>query len=52
MNKYERIGTEGYFNNGQLEISKQNYQKSFELNPGNTNAKEMIHKIDEMLMKK
>ncbi|KVV16439.1 serine hydrolase domain-containing protein [Flavobacterium sp. TAB 87] len=40
---------EGYFNNGQLEISKRNYQKSFELNPENTNAKEMINKIDELL---
>lgn len=43
---------EGYFNNGQLEFSKQNYLKSFELNPENTNAKEMINKIDGMLMKK
>lgn len=43
---------EGYFNNGQLEFSKQNYLKSFELNPENTNAKEMVNKIDGMLMKK
>lgn len=28
------------------------YQKSFELNPENTNAKEMIKKIDELLIKK
>jgi CubicO group peptidase (beta-lactamase class C family) len=42
---------EGYFNNGQLEISKQNYQKSFQLNQENTNAQEMT-KIDGMLMKK
>ncbi|MFV5684377.1 serine hydrolase [Flavobacterium sp. GB2R13] len=43
---------ESYFNNGQLEISKQNYQKSFELNPENANAKEMINKIDGMLIQK
>lgn len=43
---------EGYFNKGQLDTSKQNYQKSLDLNPENTNAKEMMKKIDEALIKK
>ncbi|WP_035664317.1 serine hydrolase domain-containing protein [Flavobacterium sp. ACAM 123] len=42
---------EGYFKNGQLEISKKNYQKSYELNPENTNAKDMINRINELLKK-
>jgi hypothetical protein len=38
---------EGYFLNDQLELSKINYQKSLELNPENTHAKEMITRIEK-----
>lgn len=43
---------EGYFNNKQFELSKKNYEKSLELNPENTNAKEMLLKIENVLIKK
>jgi CubicO group peptidase (beta-lactamase class C family) len=43
---------EGYFSIGQLEISKQHYKKSLELNPSNTNATVMMGKIDKQLEKK
>jgi CubicO group peptidase (beta-lactamase class C family) len=43
---------EGCFSIGQLEISKQHYKKSLELNPANTNATMMIEKIDKQLGKK
>lgn len=43
---------EGYFKNDQLEISKLTYKKSLELNPDNTNAKEMIEKIEKTQAKK
>ncbi|MFV5690050.1 tetratricopeptide repeat protein [Flavobacterium sp. ZT3R25] len=33
---------EGYFNDNQLEISRQNYKKSLELMPENSNVKEML----------
>ena len=49
-NAYDCLG-EVYFANGQLELSKQNYQKSFDMYSGNTNAKDMVNKIDEMLKK-
>ena len=42
---------ESYYLNGQLELSKQNYQKSFDLSSENTNAKVMIDKIEQMLKK-
>ena len=42
---------ESYFLNGQLELSKQNYQKSFDISSENTNAKVMIDKIEQMLKK-
>jgi len=42
---------EGYFLNDQLELSKINYQKSLELNPENTNAKEMINRIEKRKVK-
>lgn len=38
---------ESYFLNKQFELSKINYQKSLELNPKNTNAKEMINRIEK-----
>ena len=40
-----------YFLNGQLELSKQKYQKSFDISSENTNAKVMIDKIEQMLKK-
>ena len=45
-NVYDSLG-EGYFLNGKLEESKENYQKSLELDPKNQNAKNMIEKIEE-----
>jgi CubicO group peptidase (beta-lactamase class C family) len=42
---------ESYLNNGQLEISKQTYQKVLALSPENANAKEMLVKIDKLLAK-
>ncbi len=42
---------ESYFLNGQLELSKQNYQKSFDISSENINAKVMVDKIEEMLKK-
>ena len=42
---------ESYFNNGQIETSKQAYQKALELSPENANAKEMLAKIDKLLAK-
>jgi CubicO group peptidase (beta-lactamase class C family) len=47
-NAYDSLA-EAYFANGQLELSKKNYQKSFDLWSGNTNAKEMLNKIELML---
>jgi len=38
---------EAYFNNKEYALSKQNYQKSLELNPDNTNAKDMLLKIEK-----
>ena len=38
---------EAYFLNNQLELSKMNYQKSLELNPENTHAKQMIARIEK-----
>lgn len=49
-NAYDCVA-EAYFANGQLELSKLNYQKSFDMYSGNTHAKDMIGKIDEMLKK-
>lgn len=50
-NAYDCLA-EAYFANKQLEVAKQNYKKSLELYPGNTNATDMINKIDEMLKQK
>ena len=50
-NVFDCLG-EAYFANGQLELSKQNYQKSFDMYSGNTNAKDMVEKINELLKKK
>jgi len=43
---------EAYFLNDQLELSKINYQKSLELDPENTSAKEMINQIEKRKIKK
>lgn len=43
---------DGFFRNNQFEISKENYKKSLELQPDNSNAKEMIKKIETILTKK
>lgn len=51
VNAFDSLA-EGYFNNGQLELSKENYKKSLDLNSENKNAKEMIIKIDNLLSKK
>jgi len=49
-NVYDSCG-EAYFNNKDYEQSKLNYQKSLALNPSNTNAVEMLKKIEELLRK-
>lgn len=46
-NAYDSLA-EAYFNNKEYALSKQNYQKSLELNPDNDNAKEMLKKIEEI----
>lgn len=43
---------DGYFRNNQFEASKENYKKSLELKPDNSNAKEMLEKIEKILTKK
>ncbi|PTT17278.1 serine hydrolase [Flavobacterium sp. HMWF030] len=50
-NAYDSLG-EVYETIGKLEIAKQNYQKSLELNPQNDNAKQMISKINTQLQLK
>ncbi len=45
-NVYDSLG-EAYMNNGAKELAIQNYQKSLELNPGNTNAAGMLKKLKE-----
>ncbi|KAF5274774.1 hypothetical protein FQA39_LY18702 [Lamprigera yunnana] len=42
-NPYDSLA-EAYFNNKEYTLSEQNYLKSLELNPENTNAKEMLSK--------
>lgn len=44
-NVYDSLG-EAYMNDGQKELAIQNYKKSLELNPDNTNAKEMLKKLE------
>ena len=43
---------ESYFNDNQFKIAKENYDKSLELSPDNSNAKEMLEKIKTQLSKK
>ncbi|MCD0469661.1 serine hydrolase [Flavobacterium sp. JAS] len=47
-NAYDSLG-EIYETIGKLELAKQNYQKSLDLNPKNENAKQMISKINAQL---
>ncbi len=49
-NPYDSLA-EAYFNNKEYEFSKQNYLKALELNPENTNAKQMLLKIEEVMKK-
>lgn len=42
---------EAYFTNEQFDLARQNYQKSLDLYPENTNAKDMINKIDKIMKK-
>ncbi|AZA84327.1 serine hydrolase [Chryseobacterium lactis] len=50
-NVYDSRG-EAYFNKKEYQLSKNDYQKSLELDPTNKNAKEMILKIDPLLSTK
>jgi tetratricopeptide (TPR) repeat protein len=50
-NPYDSLA-EAYFNNKEYTLSEQNYLKSLELNPENTNAKEMLSKINPILFPK
>jgi tetratricopeptide (TPR) repeat protein len=43
-NVYDSLG-EGYMNAGQTSLAIQNYEKSLELNPKNTNGLEMLKKL-------
>ena len=43
-NTYDSLG-EGYMANGQKELAIQNYKRSLELNPKNTNAAEILNKL-------
>ncbi|WP_166925936.1 serine hydrolase domain-containing protein [Flavobacterium poyangense] len=42
---------ESYYKNNQLQLAKQNYEKSVVLSPENTNAKEMLEKIKLLIAK-
>jgi Flp pilus assembly protein TadD len=43
-NTYDSLG-EAYMKNGDRELAIQNYKKSLELNPNNTNAVEMMKRL-------
>ncbi|MEM5565120.1 tetratricopeptide repeat protein [Psychroserpens sp. AS72] len=49
-NAFDSMG-ESYFLNDQFELSKISYQKSLERNPENTNAEEMINRIEKINVK-
>jgi tetratricopeptide (TPR) repeat protein len=44
-NTYDSLA-EAYMDNGDRNLATQNYQKSLQLNPGNTNATEMLKKLN------
>lgn len=50
-NAYDSRG-EAYFNKKDYVSSKADYQKVLELEPSNQNAKEMLHKIENILKNK
>ncbi|MBF4490927.1 serine hydrolase [Flavobacterium sp. MR2016-29] len=50
-NAYDSLA-DVYFKNNQLQDSKKNYKKTLELSPENTNAKEMLEKIEKKLNEK
>jgi Flp pilus assembly protein TadD len=43
-NAYDSLG-EAYMKKGEKELAIANYQKSLELNPGNTNGRDMLKKL-------
>jgi tetratricopeptide (TPR) repeat protein len=43
---YDSLG-EGYMTNGEKASAIENYKKSLELNPKNTNATEMLKKLEQ-----
>ena len=45
-NTYDSLG-EGYMKNGNKELAIENYKKSLELDPNNTNAVNMLKKLEE-----
>ena len=45
FNAYDSLG-EAYMTNGDRELAIKNYKRSLELNPGNTNAAEMLKKLE------
>ncbi len=44
FNTYDSLG-QAYMVNGDLELAIENYEKSLELNPENTNAVQMLERI-------
>jgi len=49
-NAHDSLG-EAYMINGNKELAIKNYKKSLELNPDNTNAKEMLNKLEKNKVK-
>ncbi|BDD03970.1 serine hydrolase [Aureibacter tunicatorum] len=47
-NLFDSLG-EGYFENGQYDLSLLNYKKSLQMNPENKNGEEMIDKLNAIL---
>lgn len=50
-NAFDSLG-EGYFTAKNYVLALENYKKSLALNPENTNAEKMIHKIEDLIKKK
>jgi CubicO group peptidase (beta-lactamase class C family) len=49
FNAFDSLG-EAYMTNGDTELASRNYRRSLELNPGNTNAVEMLKKLENNSM--
>ena len=47
-NTYDSLG-EAYMEDGRYRIAIENYEKSLELNPGNSNAKEKLEELEELI---